>query len=269
MRKRLSIIGIFLAVVGLGFLAGSGYSYMRIQDGYDSLQAFSAQQDVQLSYNEDGQLIDRGTVEGAEAILALLEDDWSYPVVKGDLDPGDPLVNTATEYMYQMATIVYHTGHGTQTIVVDQAMIDAGIDSGALEADGTYNGVVEEYAGEVIEPGGYDVAIDGRYWTGFDRTDFFDGPAREAAWSGTVHGLVGELGVGTVTHSTLQMGLGLAVLLAGLGMVFLVTGGGLVWAARAIKEEQKQVPDTVPTWMTEEHAEGTEAETTEATELKA
>lgn len=249
MRKRLSIIGAFLIVVGLAFVAGAGYSYMRIQDGYDSLQAFSASQDVQLSYNEDGQLIDRGTTEGADAIMSLLEDEWKYPVVAGDLDPADPLVNTASEYMYQMATIIYHVGHGTETIVLDQGQIDAAIESGALDPDGTYNGVVDTYAGQVITPGAYDVDIDGRYWTGFDRTDLFDGQAREMAWSGTVHGLVGELGVGTVTHSTLQMGLGLAALLAGLGLVFLVTGGGLVWAGRG---KDVIVPDTVPDSLTTE-----------------
>ena len=36
-----------------------------------------------------------------------------------DLNPNDPVVNTASEYMYQMATISYHTLHGTQTVVLD------------------------------------------------------------------------------------------------------------------------------------------------------
>uniref|UniRef100_UPI003514F061 hypothetical protein n=1 Tax=Euzebya sp. TaxID=1971409 RepID=UPI003514F061 len=45
------------------------------------------------------------------------------------------------------------------------------------------------------------------------------------------HGLFGELGVGTVTASTLQLGLGVAGLLAGLGLTFIATGAGLVWAA--------------------------------------
>ena len=59
-----------------------------------------------LEYNEDGQLVDRGETEGAEAIMSL-EDEWKYPVVESELDPADPLVNTASEYMYQMATIAY------------------------------------------------------------------------------------------------------------------------------------------------------------------
>jgi len=238
MRKRLSILGIVLAVVGLGFLAGGGYAYLKIQDGYDSLQAFSEAQNVTLSYNEDGQLIDRGTTEGAEAIMTLLVDDWQYPVVDGDFDPSDPLVNTGTEYMYQMATIVHHTTSGTVEVTLDEAV---------------------EYEGEVFEAGTYDVELDGRYWTEFDRMSPLDGPAREMAWTGTVHGLVGELGVGTVTHSTLQMGLGLSVLLAGLGLTFMLIGGGLAWAARA-KKDEATVPDTVPQELVDEH-ERTEAVT--------
>ena len=231
MRKRLTVLGIVLAVVGLGFLAGGGYAYLKIQDGYDSLQAFSEAQNVTLSYNEDGQLIDRGTTEGAEAIMTLLVDDWQYPVVDSDFDPSDPLVNTGTEYMYQMATIVHHTTSGTVEVTLDETV---------------------EYEGEVYEAGTYDVELDGRYWTEFDRMSPLDGPAREMAWSGTVHGLVGELGVGTVTHSTLQMGLGLSALLAGLGLTFMLIGGGLAWAARA-KKEATTVPDTVPQELVDEH----------------
>ncbi|MEZ5295953.1 MAG: hypothetical protein R2697_06675 [Ilumatobacteraceae bacterium] len=124
--------------------------------------------------------------------MQLLEDDWNFPVVESDLDPNDPLVNTATEYMYQMATINFHVLHGEQTVVLTADDIAAGIESGALDADGTYNGVVEEYQGQVLEPGAYTVPVDGRYWTGFARTDILDGPAREMAWTGTAHGLVGE-----------------------------------------------------------------------------
>lgn len=60
-----------------------------------------------------------------------------------------------------------------------------------------------EYESETFAAGTYEVPIEGRYWTEFDRLHPLDGPARELAWSPTVHGLVGELGVGTVTHSAL------------------------------------------------------------------
>ena len=230
MKKRFTILGVILLVAGLGFAIAGGVAYMKVQDGYDSLQSFSEAQNVTLSYNEDGELIDRGTTEEAEAIMELLTDDWNYPVVESDLDPNDPLVNTASEYMYQMATIGYHVLHGTQTVEVAEAT---------------------EYEGETIEPGTYEVEVDGRYWTGFDRLSPLDGPAREQAWTGTVHGLFGELGVGTVTHSTLQMGLALAGILAGLGLVFMITGGGVMWAARG-KRDGFEIPDTVPESFTTE-----------------
>ncbi|HEU4543970.1 MAG TPA: hypothetical protein VFR23_22735 [Jiangellaceae bacterium] len=212
MKKRLSVLGLVLAVIGLGFFAGGAVAFAKVQDGYDSLQAFSEAQNVTLSYNEDGQLVDRGETAGAEAIMQLLEEEWNYPVVESDLDPNDPLVNTATEYMYQMATITYHTINSTQTVVLDEAV---------------------EYNGETFEPGVYEFEVDGRYWTGFDREHPIEGAAREMAWTGTAHGLVGELGVGTVTHTTLQLGLGVAGLLAGIGLTFVLAGLGLVWVGRA------------------------------------
>ena len=149
-----------------------------------------------MTYNDQGQLTDRGETTEADAIMTLLTDDWQYPVVNSDLDPADPLVNTASEYMYQMATIAYHTLHGTQTVTLDEAV---------------------EYNGETFAAGDYEFDVDGRYWTDFDRQHPIEGPAREQAWTGTAHGLIAELGVGTVTHSTLQMGLALAGLFAGLG----------------------------------------------------
>ena len=212
---RLKKLGVVLAVIGLGFLVGGGVAFTMVQDGAGSLQAFSEAQGVELNYNEDGQLIDRGQTEQAQAIMTLLTEDWAYPVVESDLDPNDPLVNTASEYMYQMAVIAYHTLHGTQTIVLDEAV---------------------EYNGETFEAGTYEFAIDGRYWTDFDRMHPLEGPARGMAWSGTAHALIAELGVGAVTASTLQMGLALAGLFAGIGGTFVLTGLGMVWVANGKDE---------------------------------
>lgn len=225
MAKRLRTLGIVLSVIGLIFVIAGGVAYTKVQDGYGSLQAFSEAQNVTLSYNEAGELIDRGTTEGAEAIMALLTDDWGYPVVQADLDPNDPLVNTASEYMYQMATVGFHVLHGTQTIVLTE---DA------------------EYEGEVIAAGTYEVPVDGRYWTGFNRTHPLDGPARSQAWSGTVHGLFAELGVGTVTHSTLQLALGLAGTLAAIGLTVILAGLGLIWAGKEEKAHKPEAPTAMP-----------------------
>ena len=225
MRKRLQTIGIVLALAGLGFLVAGGVAFAQIQDGYGSLQSFSEAQNVTLSYNEDGQLIDRGTTEGADAIMTLLVDDWGYPVDMGELDPADPLVNTDTEYMYQMATVAYHTLNGTQTVVLDEPV---------------------EYEGETFAAGTYEFEVDGRYWTDFDRMHPIEGPARGMTWTGTVHGLFGELGVGTVTHSALQLGLGLAATLAGIGFLALLAGAGLIWAVRGENLTMDEFNRTVP-----------------------
>jgi hypothetical protein len=228
MKKRLQALGLVLTVIGAVFLIAGAVAYVKTQDGYDSLQAFSEAQNVELTYNEDGQLTDRGTTEGADAIMTLLTEEWQYPVVESDLDPNDPLVNTGTEYMYQMATIAYHTLHGTQTVVLDEAV---------------------EYNGQTYQPGTYEFDVDGRYWTDFDRQHPIEGPAREQAWSGTAHGLIGELGVGTVTHTTLQIGLTIAGLLAGIGVTLALAGAGMVWVGRGKVEfdlDMKQLEGTAP-----------------------
>jgi hypothetical protein len=212
---RLKKLGIVLAVIGLGFMVGGGVAFTMTQDGYGSLQAFSEAQGVELSYNEDGQLTDRGSTEAADEIMNLLTVDWAYPVVESDLDPNDPLVNTASEYMYQMAVVTYHTLYSTQTVVLDEPV---------------------DYNGETFAAGTYEFEVDGRYWADFDRMHPLEGPARGQAWTGTAHALIAELGVGTVTHSALQMGLALAGLFAGIGATFVLTGLGMVWVANGKDE---------------------------------
>lgn len=213
MVTRLRRLGLVLAVLGLVFAAGSAYAFIKTQEGYRSLNAFSAAQNVQLSYNEQGQLVDRGKTEGAQAIMTLLAEEWGFPVAAGELDPNDPIVNTQTEYMYQMATVAYHTLNGTQTVVLDE---DFTAPDGTVYTAGTP----------------YEVPVDGRYWADFDRSNPIDAAVRAQAWTGVAHALIGQLGVGTVTASALQMGLGLAGLFGLLGFAFIVAGLGLVWAVR-------------------------------------
>ena len=211
MYERFKVIGLGTMVIGLLFIGVGGYTYTKTQEGAKSLQAFSSAQDVKLTYNDQGQLTDRGETAEAEKILSVLTDDWGYPVVRADLNPNDPLVNTATEYMYEMATIAFHTLNSTQTVTV---------------ADHT------DYKGEHFMPGKVDFAVNGRYWSQFDRANPVEGKAREQAWTGTAHALIAELGVGSVTASTLQIGIGIAAISAGLGATFVLLGAGLVWAGR-------------------------------------
>jgi hypothetical protein len=210
-NKRLKVIGVMLAVIGLAFVAGGGFAFYKTNQGSEALSAFSAAQNVSLTYNEAGQLVDRGETDGAQKIMSLLATDWGYSVNAAELNPNDPQVNTASEYMYQMATIAYHTLHGSTTVVLDKDV---------------------DYKGQVFAAGTYEFVNDGRYWTGFDRAHPIEGPAREQIWTPTAHALIAELGVGSVTASTLQIGLGIAALLGGLGATLLLTGLGLVWATR-------------------------------------
>ena len=226
------------------FIGAGGYAYLKVQDGAAALEGFSNAQNVTLSYNDEGQLVDRGTTEGADAIMALLTEDWNWPVVDGDLNPNDPITNTATEYMYQMATIAHHTLDGSQTVVlpvvvywdgsgvVDVAPVGAQQYSGG-EWDPTTAGEAA-----VFNPGTYTVPVNGRYWTGFNRTHPLDGPARELAWSGTVHGLFAELGVGATTASSLELGQGVALVTALVGLSFVILGGGLAWIGMGSKKPE-------------------------------
>ncbi|MBK5222161.1 MAG: hypothetical protein JJE52_04660 [Acidimicrobiia bacterium] len=230
-KRPLGLLGIFLIIVSIGYFVGAGVAYSKTQGGYGSLQSFSEAQNVELSYNEDGQLVDRGETEGADAIMSLLEDDWNFPVVEGDLDPDDPLVNSATEYMYQMATISYHTLHGTQnlTLTEDDLTGEDGQVASEFDCAGEMVDVPQPFPEDGVT---CEFAIDGRYWTDFDRSVPVEAKARDMAWSGTAHALVAELGVGAATHSALQLALGIAGLLGGLGVVTLAMGVAFIWHVR-------------------------------------
>ena len=220
MYGRIKILGLVLALMGLGFVAGGAFTAYKTWEGSQSLAALSQAQQVKLNYNEQGQLVDRGETEGAASIMALLRDEWKYPVNTADLDPNDPVVNTASEYMYQMATVTYHTLHGTQTVVLPEDV---------TAADGT-----------VYKAGTYEFPVEGRYWAQFNRSNPIEAKAREQAWTGTAHAIIAELGVGTATATALQLGFGIAALFAGFGFFALIAGLGLVWAVRGATVEERE-----------------------------
>jgi hypothetical protein len=225
MNGRLQRLGFGLVLIGIVFFAAGGYTYIKTQAGANALQAFSAAQNVTLTYNDKGQLVDRGETAGADKIMSLLVNDWGFTVDKSELNPNDPLVNTSSEYMYQMATISYHTLHATTTVTFPEDVV---VDGKVVQAAGTY-----------------DFVNDGKYWTGFDRTNPIEGAAREKVWTGTALALIGELGVGSVTASALTMGFGIAALFALIGLTVVLTGLGLVWATRAATEKVR-APDFKP-----------------------
>jgi hypothetical protein len=219
MYGRMRGLGIVLAVMGIAFIAAGTFALLKTSEGYTSLNALSAAQDVKLSYNEQGQLTDRGDTAAAEGILSLLRDEWKYPVNMAELNSKDPVVNTATEFMYQMATITHHITAGTQTVVLP---------ADVTAADGT-----------VYKAGTYEFAVDGRYFSQFNRANPIEGKARDQAWSASGLALISNLGVGTATATALQLGLGIAGLFAGMGLFGLISGFGLVWVARAATAEER------------------------------
>jgi hypothetical protein len=226
MAARLKKLGVVVAVFGLLFIIAGGFAAYQVKQGSDALRAFSAAQDVKLSYDENGHLTDHGSAEEADAILSLLENDWNYPVDKSELDPNDPIVNTASEYMYQMATIAHHVLTSTVKVTLTEPA---------------------EVDGKTLEPGTYDVPVDGKYYSQFDRTNPLEGGARGQAWSATALSLQGQLGVGAATASTLKLGWGVAAVIAGLGGTLLVAGLGLVWVAGAPSvSEAKPAPKKAP-----------------------
>jgi hypothetical protein len=153
------------------------------------------------------------------------------------------VTNTGTEYMYQMATIAYHTLHGEQAVTLDTPVAYDGDGDDAvaptapsytpetLPQGADYLAILRSDAN--FAPGTYTVPVAERYWTGFNRTHPLDGPAREQAWNGTVHGLFAELGVGATTAAALQMGEALAFIAIAFGVLFIITGLGLLWVGMA------------------------------------
>lgn len=211
-----------MVVSGLLFTAVGGYTFVKTQDGEASLRAYSQAQNVNLTYNKDGQLADKtGSTEEATKIMSLLVNDWKFPVVASDFNSNDPLVNTASEYMYQMATVTFHTLNAKMTVTLPKDV---------TAADGT-----------VVAAGDYQFVNDGKYWATFGK-DPVSASARGLVWTGTALALITELGVGTVTASTLQIGYGVAGLAAGLGAVLILFGLGLVWATRPVKDEVEAAP---------------------------
>src|SRR4029453_13677778 len=120
MIGRMKKVGIVLTVFGLVFIAGGVYAFTQVQAGQRSLAAFSAAQNVKLAYNEQGQLVDHGDAAAAQTIMGLLTNEWGYPVNSADFNPNDPVINTASEYMFQMAAITEHTLSSTVQVTLPE-----------------------------------------------------------------------------------------------------------------------------------------------------
>ncbi len=219
-----SVAGLVLVVGGIIGIALGGFLWLKADAGLDSLDAVYAAQNRTMSYNDEGQFTDRGTVEAGGSILSLIEDDWQFPLNRSNLDPNDTLVNTPDELMVQFAIIGYHTLNGTYTVVLDEDV---------------------EYQGEFFAAGSYEVPVDGKYFSDLDRSHPLEGPVRTQAWSPLALSLQAQLlngmnadniaGMAHFMSWSIFMGLGFMFAVAG---VFVTIGG--VQLARNAKEEVEE-----------------------------
>lgn len=211
--KRIRILGVFLAVAGVA-VAGVGFLYGMPQanDGLASAQAMYEAQGIELSYNDEGVLVDRGTPEGAANIMKLLEDDWKFPVNQANFDSKNPLVNTRDELMFYYATITYHVLNGEVDVKLTAEQVPI-----------TYRGVT------YTEAGTYKIApLD--YYANFDRTNVIEGQLR-AAWSPQALALTAALAGGHANQAAGELAQATTLAVGGIGLLFAAAGGGLIWAS--------------------------------------
>ncbi len=189
MNSRLKVIGVMLAVIGLAFIAGGGFAYYKTDQGAKSLQAFSAAQNVTLNYNEAGQLVDRGETEGAVAIMSLLTNDWGYTVDTVGAQPERP----AGQHRHRV-----HVPDGHD--LLPHPAWNARRSSSTRPSRPT--------TAPSMPPARTSSRMTAAIGPASTARTRSKRAAREQLWTRTAHALIGELGVGTVTASTLQIGLG-------------------------------------------------------------
>lgn len=215
--KRVRILGVLLALAGLG-LAGGGFAYGMPQalDGLASAEQMYEAQGVELKYDTQGQLLDRGDAEAARRIMSLLTDDWQYPANPRSFDPHDSLVNTRDELMYQYATITYHTLQ--KDVAVKLSEDDVPI---------TYRGVTYD------TPGTYNISV-AKYYAELDRSNPIERQLR-AAWGPEVLALTGALSSGHANQAAGELAAATTLGIGGIGVLFILAGAGVVWASFAKK----------------------------------
>lgn len=230
----ISMAGLVLVVGGIIGIALGGYLYLKADKGLQSLSAVYAAQNQTMTYDADGNFTDRGTKEGGDKILALLEEEWKYPLTRANLDPKDPLVNTPDELMVKFATINYHTLHSTIKVTLDKDV---------------------EYKGVMYKAGTYDVPVDGRYFSQLDRSHPLEGKVRDAAWSPLAFGLLGNLMGGVNADYAAGMAHFMSwSIFVGLGAMFALTGvfvffGGIQLARKSeaiVKVRQESPVSALP-----------------------
>jgi hypothetical protein len=228
LTKRIRILGAVLLAAGLA-VAGVGllYGAAAASDGLDSALAMYESQGVEINYNEEGQLVDRGDPALAQAIMAMLETEWKYPVNHANFDPNDPVVNTRDELMYQYAVITYHVLHGERAVTLTEADVPI-----------TYRGVT------YTEPGVYQIAPM-KYFGELDRGHPIEGQLREA-WSPLALALVGTLAAGHANQAVGELALATSLGIGAIGGLFALAGAGLIWVSYGASSSAKARPVVAP-----------------------
>lgn len=218
---RLRILGYAVVAAGL-VTAGMGFLYglPQANDGLDSALAMYESQGVSLTYNEGGELTDRGTTGGAKAIMDLLVKEYKYPVKMSDFDPNDPLVNTRSELMFEYATITYHVLHSTVPVTLTAADVPI-----------TYRGV------NYTEPGTYNITLE-HYYAHLDRTNPIERQLR-AAWSPLAFSLTSSLAGAHANQAAGELARMTTIGIGSIGLVFAAAGAGLVWASHGAPASRK------------------------------
>lgn len=213
LRVRVRLLGVFLLLAGLT-LAGVGFLYglPQAEDGLDSAQAMYKEQGVTLTYNEDGELTDRGTPEGAQAIMDLLEKDFDYPVDHGNFDPDDPLIDTRDELMFEYATITYHVLHTAVPVTLGEEDVPI-----------TYRDVT------YTEPGTYNITLE-HYYAHLDRTNVIERQLR-TAWSPLALSLTSALAGAHANQAAGELARMTSLGFGGLGLLVAATGAAVAWAS--------------------------------------
>ncbi len=83
MKNLTRLISFGVLALALVIMAVGVVNMQKANEGLQSLDAVYAAQGIELSYNEDGQLIDRGTTEEADAIKSMMVDEWKFPANMG------------------------------------------------------------------------------------------------------------------------------------------------------------------------------------------
>ena len=217
MNKRLQRLGIVLALLGSRSSPPAATRSIKTQAGANALQAFSAAQNVKLSYNDQGSSSTAARPPGPRR-------SWPSWSTSGGTRSTTASSTRMTRSSTRPASTCTRWPRSPTTPF--------------RRPDRRLPEDVRRRRHGRTKAGTYEFQNDGKYWTGFDRTNPIEGAAREQAW--TARPLRSSPSSASAAHrlrpparprdrGTLR----------GDRHLPLITGLGLVWATRASTEKAK------------------------------